>query len=105
MPYTLCWLVQVIKAAEALVKNPPSSEAEVAPLEKLVSEAYKELDLAVQKSVLHANTVARRKARLAKYKRQVLIAAGFYTPAPEAPGYDYYQRMQAAKAKVEAAAA
>ena len=90
---------QVIKAAEALVKSPAAAEAELEPLERLVSEAYKELDTAVSKGVLHANTVARRKSRIAKYKRQAAIAAGVYTPAADAPGYSFYARLQATKAK------
>ena len=39
------------------------------------------IDKAVSKGVLHLNTAARRKARLAKARQNVLIAAGLYTPA------------------------
>ena len=40
------------------------------------------IDKAVSKGVLHLNTAARRKARLAAARRNVLVAAGLYTPAP-----------------------
>lgn len=40
------------------------------------------IDKAVSNGVLHRNTAARRKARLAAARRNVLIAAGLYTPAP-----------------------
>lgn len=62
--------------SEALVKAPEGAEAQVAALEKLVSEAYKEIDSAASKGVIHANTAARRKARVAKYKQQVRRRAG-----------------------------
>ena len=39
------------------------------------------IDKAVQKGVLHENTAARRKARLATARRNVLVAAGLYAPA------------------------
>ena len=45
------------------------------------SQATKEIDKAVQKGVLHANTGARRKARMAIAKRNALIKGGLYTPA------------------------
>ena len=38
------------------------------------------IDKAVCKGVLHRNTAARRKARLAKARKNVLIASGLYTP-------------------------
>jgi small subunit ribosomal protein S20 len=50
-------------------------------VESLISEAYQEIDKAVQRGVLHANTGARRKARLAAAKRAALIKGGLYTPA------------------------
>ena len=39
------------------------------------------IDKAVNKGVLHKNTAARRKARMAVARQNVLIAAGLYTPA------------------------
>jgi small subunit ribosomal protein S20 len=72
--------VQAILAAQALSKAESPAEA-VAPLEKLVGEAYKEIDTAVSKGIFHKNTAARKKARVAAYKRKALIAAGLYTPA------------------------
>lgn len=38
------------------------------------------IDKAVCKGVLHLNTAARRKARLAAARRNVLVSAGLYTP-------------------------
>ena len=67
---------QVFKAALTL-----ESEADVAPLETLISEATKALDKAVSKGVLRKNTAARRKSRLAAAKRNALIKKGMYTPA------------------------
>ena len=57
-------------------------EAELAPVEQLIAEAYKEVDKAISKGVIHKNTGARRKSRLAAAKRATLISAGLYTPAP-----------------------
>ena len=59
----------------------PESEAALAPVEKLIAEAYQELDKAVSKGVLHERTAARRKSRLATAKREALVKAGLYTPA------------------------
>lgn len=75
--------------------NPPKTEDEMKPLQELVNEAYKTIDKAVTKGVIHANTGGRRKARVAKHKRELLIAAGLYKPAVGQPGYHKYQQMQA----------
>ena len=61
--------------------NMPKSEEEIKPVEKLISEAYQEIDKAVSKGTLHQNTGARRKQRLALAKRKLLITANLYTPA------------------------
>ena len=53
-------------------------------MEQLIAEAYKEVDKAVSKGVIHKNTAARRKSRLAAAKRATLVSAGLYTPAPAA---------------------
>jgi small subunit ribosomal protein S20 len=66
---------------EALNASLPETEEAVAPVEKLIAEAYQEIDKAVNKGVLHQNTGARRKARLARAKKSLLIKAGLYTPA------------------------
>jgi hypothetical protein len=56
--------------------------------------------MACIKGTFHANTAARRKARVAAYKRKAVIAAGLYVPSgPEVPGWAFYQRMQAAASK------
>lgn len=58
------------------------TEEALKPVEKLISEAYQEIDKAVVKGVLHANTGANRKSRLALAKRRLLVTAGLYTPSP-----------------------
>lgn len=74
---------QVFKAVAEL--GAVKEEAELAPVEALIAEAYQEVDKAVSKGVIHKNTAARRKARLAAAKRTTLITAGLYTlPAPAA---------------------
>ncbi|BDA41443.1 probable 30S ribosomal protein S20 [Coccomyxa sp. Obi] len=54
------------------------SEEALKPVEKMISEAYQEIDKAVQRGVLHINTGARRKSRLAQAKKKLLITAGLY---------------------------
>lgn len=71
---------KVLQALAAFKAAPPSSEADLAPVGTLLSEAYQVLDKAQVKGILHRNTVARRKARLARARQQVLIQAGLYTP-------------------------
>eukprot|EP00775_Hariotina_reticulata_P009225 gene9225-9390_t len=95
---------KVVKMAESVAKVQLMDEQQVKRLEQLVSEAFSEIDKAVTKGTLHINTADRRKARVAKYKRQALIAAGLYAPQPEQPGYFFYQRIQARKAAAAAAA-
>ena len=85
---------KVMKMAEA-IKADAKAGGDVAALEKLVAEAYKEIDMAVQKGIFHANNGARKKARCAKHKREAVIATGGYKPTPEQPGYAFFQRMQA----------
>jgi len=70
----------VFKAVTGMTNELPSSEDEIKPIEKLISEAYQEIDKAVVKGILHANTGARRKAKVAAAKQQLLIDAGLYTP-------------------------
>lgn len=55
------------------------SEEALKPVEKMISEAYQEIDKAVSKGVLHMNTGARRKSRLAVAKRKLLVSAGLYS--------------------------
>eukprot|EP00887_Chlorella_sp_A99_P006078 scaffold22.g6078.t1 len=71
----------VFAALDAFKSAPPASEADLAPVQKLINEAYQVIDKAVGKGVLHSNTGARRKARLAAARRNLLVAAGLYTPA------------------------
>lgn len=90
--------MQVLKLAEKMLSEPPKAEADVAPMEKLIGEAYKEIDKAVVKGVLHKNNAARKKARMARYKRVVLMSAGLWVPPADHPDYKKYQRIQAKKA-------
>ncbi len=55
------------------------SEDALKPVEKLISEAYQEIDKAVCRGVLHINTGARRKSRLANAKKKLLVTAGLYS--------------------------
>ncbi|KAG7672976.1 hypothetical protein Ndes2526B_g08498 [Nannochloris sp. 'desiccata'] len=71
---------KVLTALDAYKGTPPATEADLAPVSSMISEAYQVLDKAVVKGILHRNTAARRKARLAKARRNVLISAGLYTP-------------------------
>ncbi len=60
-------------------KTGPTATAtaeDMAAVEKLVSEAYTEIDKAVVKGILHKNNAAHKKSRVAKYKRMVAMAAG-----------------------------
>ncbi|WIA28893.1 hypothetical protein OEZ86_011417 [Tetradesmus obliquus] len=98
------YMKKVVKMAESVTKSQALDEQQVSQLESYVSDAYGAIDKAVSKGTLHANTADRRKARVAKYKRQALIAAGLYAPQPEQPGYYFYTRMQARKAAAAPAA-
>ncbi|KAL3132391.1 hypothetical protein ABBQ32_008958 [Trebouxia sp. C0010 RCD-2024] len=71
---------KVFSAVDGFMTELPSSEDAIKPVEKLISEAYQEIDKAVGKGVLHINTGARRKAKLAAAKRHLLTEAGLYTP-------------------------
>jgi small subunit ribosomal protein S20 len=63
--------------AEVLL--PSATEENVLELEKLISEATKTVDKAVAKGVLHKNTGARRKSRMARMKQGVLKANNLMT--------------------------
>ncbi|KAG2427798.1 hypothetical protein HXX76_012123 [Chlamydomonas incerta] len=84
---------KVVKLAESLVAAPPKTEEEVKNLEKLISEAYTEIDKAVVKGILHENTAARKKARCARWKKTVLMAANLYQPAADSPDFARYQKL------------
>ena len=49
--------VQVCKMADSMVANPPKDEAEVKPLEALISEAFTEIDKAAGKGILHKSWI------------------------------------------------
>lgn len=90
--------------AEVAAKSQTLDEQQVATLDALVADAFSAIDKAVSKGTLHANTGARRKARVSRFKRQALIAAGLYSPQPAQPGYFFFTRMQARRAAAAAAA-
>ncbi len=71
---------QVLKALDAY-GGKLESEDELKPVEKMMSEAYQEIDKAVVKGIIKLNTASRRKSRLATAKQTLLIQAGIYTPA------------------------
>lgn len=96
--------LQVAKLADAAAKGLSLDEQQVQQLEKFVSEAFQEIDKAVSKGTLHANTGARRKAKVSGYKRQALIAAGLYAPKPEQPGYFFFQRLETRRSAAAATA-
>ena len=73
--------LQVIKALADFSLRLPESEAELKPVDTFISEAYQEIDKAVSKGVLHKNTAARRKSKLALARQKLLIRAGLYTPS------------------------
>ena len=50
-------------------------------MEKLISEAFQQIDKAVSKGVIHINTGARRKSRISVAKRKLLVDAGLFQPA------------------------
>lgn len=68
---SLFMLLQVLKLAEQMTASPPKSEADVKPLEQLISEAFQEIDKAVVKGIMHRNTAARKKARCSRHKKAV----------------------------------
>ena len=72
--------VQVLRALDSF-GGKLESEEELKPVEKMMSDAYQEIDKAVVKGIIKMNTAARRKSRLAIAKRKLLIDAGIYTPA------------------------
>ena len=72
--------LQVLSGVDGFLTDLPSTEDAIKPVETLISEAYQEIDKAVVKGILHTNTGARRKAKLAAAKRHLLTEAGLYSP-------------------------
>ncbi len=89
---------QVLKSAQTFLAQPPATEADIKPLEKLIAEAYQEIDKAVTKKVLHINNAARKKSRIARYKRLVLMSAGLFTPSEDHPEYKRFLKLKVKKA-------
>ena len=76
------WCEQVFLALEELKKADAPLEADLLPVEKLISEAYKIIDKSAKVGTIHPNKAANRKSRLARAKRAVVMTLGWYTPAP-----------------------
>lgn len=76
--------LQVIKALADFNLRLPEAEADLKPVDLFLSEAYKEIDKAISKGILHKNTGARRKSNLALARQKLLIKAGLYSPAGQA---------------------
>merc|ERR1712039_1089006 len=55
---------KVMASVEAMSEDLPKAESDLKPVDELIALAYKELDRAVAKGVMHKNTAARRKARV-----------------------------------------
>jgi len=66
---------------ERLVKEGAKSEEDFTTASQWMSEAYTEIDRAVDRNILHSNTGDRRKSKLARARRDALIQLGIYTPA------------------------
>jgi small subunit ribosomal protein S20 len=75
---------KALRSIEAATKSGISAEADLADSDKLMSEAYKQIDKAVSKGIMKQNTGARQKSRIATWRKKLLISSGLYTPA-EAP--------------------
>lgn len=71
---------KVMASVEAMSEDLPKAESDLKPVDELIALAYKELDKAVAKGVMHKNTAARRKARVARARRDLAVTAGLYTP-------------------------
>jgi small subunit ribosomal protein S20 len=92
-----------MKLAESMMASSDAkSEEQVKSLEKLVAEAYQEIDKAVVKGIIHENTAARKKARCARYKKAALMFSGIYKPAADSPDFARYEKLQAKVAEVRA---
>ena len=71
---------RVLSSVEDLKENKPSAAEDLKPVDALIALAYKEIDRAVSKGVMHKKTAAKRKARVAKARRELAISAGLYSP-------------------------
>lgn len=65
-------------AVEEQGANPSPEKAQ--EIQSLMSQAYSKIDKSVKKGVIHRNTAARRKARLAKVLKQIETPAASWTP-------------------------
>eukprot|EP00470_Lotharella_oceanica_P001166 CAMPEP_0170178120 /NCGR_PEP_ID=MMETSP0040_2-20121228/11677_1 /TAXON_ID=641309 /ORGANISM="Lotharella oceanica, Strain CCMP622" /LENGTH=190 /DNA_ID=CAMNT_0010421085 /DNA_START=24 /DNA_END=596 /DNA_ORIENTATION=- len=72
---------KALRAIEENKKAGISSESDLQATDKLISEAYKEIDKSVQKGIFKQNTGARQKSRIATWRKKLLIESGLYTPA------------------------
>ncbi|XP_024533085.1 30S ribosomal protein S20, chloroplastic-like [Selaginella moellendorffii] len=77
---------KVFSALEDLKKKAEgAAPEELKPVEVMIGEAYSVIDKAVKVRTLHRNTGRRRKSRLARAKKALEIALGWYDPASPAP--------------------
>eukprot|EP00468_Gymnochlora_sp_CCMP2014_P006475 CAMPEP_0167753306 /NCGR_PEP_ID=MMETSP0110_2-20121227/7634_1 /TAXON_ID=629695 /ORGANISM="Gymnochlora sp., Strain CCMP2014" /LENGTH=186 /DNA_ID=CAMNT_0007639045 /DNA_START=56 /DNA_END=616 /DNA_ORIENTATION=+ len=74
---------KALRSIEDAKKAGISSEADLKDSDKLMSEAYKEIDKAITKGVMKQNTGSRTKSRIATWRKKVLIESGLYTPVEE----------------------
>jgi len=56
-------------------------EADLKPVDDLLSVAFSNIDKAVVKGVLHKNTGGRRKAKITTLRKRVLAVSGIWPPA------------------------
>mmetsp|Transcript_17015 Transcript_17015/g.23823 ORF Transcript_17015/g.23823 Transcript_17015/m.23823 type:complete len:193 (+) Transcript_17015:27-605(+) len=71
---------KALRAIDEAKKEGISTEADLQASDKLMSEAYKEIDKAITKGVMKKNTGARQKSRIATWRKKLLIENGLYSP-------------------------
>jgi small subunit ribosomal protein S20 len=90
--YNRQWISLVKSSSRAVVRGYKEmfqdlsgikEEGDLQPVDKLLSVAFKNVDKAVSKGVLHKSTGARRKAKLTAWRKAVLAETGIFVPAPE----------------------
>eukprot|EP00471_Norrisiella_sphaerica_P005450 CAMPEP_0184485504 /NCGR_PEP_ID=MMETSP0113_2-20130426/7097_1 /TAXON_ID=91329 /ORGANISM="Norrisiella sphaerica, Strain BC52" /LENGTH=193 /DNA_ID=CAMNT_0026866965 /DNA_START=8 /DNA_END=589 /DNA_ORIENTATION=- len=75
---------KALRSIEEAKKEGISAEGDLQQTDKLMSEAYKEIDKAISKGVMKKNTGARQKSRIATWRKKLLIESGVYTPVETA---------------------
>merc|ERR1712146_4945 len=72
---------KALRSIDEMKKQGISAESDLQATDKLISEAFKEIDKSVQKGVRKLNTGSRQKSRIATWRKKLLIESGLYTPA------------------------